>query len=87
MIQITSVTFSVTIRYISSLLRRSRSACSLSAISRVSSTVRREIKSGIVWTCARQARFRMLNCYGTEKIGAGQRQAFLGRVEQAVRKL
>lgn len=49
--------------------------------------VRRQIKSGIVWTCSRHARFRMLNCYGTEKINAADRQAFLGRVEQAVRKL
>ncbi|WP_193369989.1 NAD(P)H-dependent oxidoreductase [Pelagibius marinus] len=49
--------------------------------------VRRQIKSGIVWACARQARFRMLNCYGTEKLSAAQREAFLGRVERAARSL
>ena len=49
--------------------------------------VRRQLKAGIVGTCAPRARFRMLNCYGTEKIAAPGREAFLARVERAAERL
>ena len=49
--------------------------------------VRRQLKAGIFGTCAPRARFRMLNCYGTEKIAAAGREAFLARVDRAAKNL
>lgn len=49
--------------------------------------VRRQLKAGVFGTCAGHARFRMLNCYGTEKISAADREAFLERVGRAAETL
>lgn len=48
--------------------------------------VRRQLKAGVFGSCS-HARFRMLNCYGTEKISAAGREAFLERVRGAAEKL
>lgn len=47
----------------------------------------RQLKRGIVKTCAPKARFRMLNCYGAEKIDTDRRQAFIKRAADAAASL
>ncbi|WP_420347138.1 NAD(P)H-dependent oxidoreductase [Pelagibius sp.] len=49
--------------------------------------VKRQLRRAIVKTCAPQARFRMLNCYDTEKIDAARSARFLARVEKAAAAL